>query len=96
MALPPKEQRHPFLRFEGLEYTNVDIADFEERLGKIYDRAIGISSERDFLDSAPSYTMIRDPMLRLCHWLIACSIAGRSQAPKKEICFGKEAQSDDI
>nr|GFD11284.1 hypothetical protein [Tanacetum cinerariifolium] len=24
-----------------------------------------------------------DPMLRLCHRLIACSIAGRSQAPEK-------------
>ncbi|GKC78725.1 hypothetical protein Tco_1129499 [Tanacetum coccineum] len=31
----------------------------------------------------PSYTAIRDPILRLCHRLIACSIAGRSQAPKK-------------
>nr|GFA49531.1 hypothetical protein [Tanacetum cinerariifolium] len=26
----------------------------------------------------------RDLILRLCHMLIACSIAGRSQAPKKE------------
>ncbi|GKF61201.1 hypothetical protein Tco_0181255, partial [Tanacetum coccineum] len=31
----------------------------------------------------PSYTMIRDLILRLCHRLIACSIAGRSQAPEK-------------
>ncbi|GKA98970.1 hypothetical protein Tco_0826907 [Tanacetum coccineum] len=37
----------------------------------------------DFLGTALSYTSIRDPMLRLCHRLIACSIAGRSQAPKK-------------
>ncbi|GKB77667.1 hypothetical protein Tco_0944562, partial [Tanacetum coccineum] len=44
---------------------------------------LGISSARDFLGIAPSYTSIRDPMLRLCHRLIACSIAGRSQAPKK-------------
>ncbi|GKD45530.1 hypothetical protein Tco_1270175 [Tanacetum coccineum] len=35
------------------------------------------------LGTAPSYTFIRDYMLRLCHRLIACSIAGRSQAPKK-------------
>nr|GEU48464.1 hypothetical protein [Tanacetum cinerariifolium] len=34
MALPPRDQRHPYLRFEGLEYTDADIADFEERLGK--------------------------------------------------------------
>ncbi|GKD73339.1 hypothetical protein Tco_1331621 [Tanacetum coccineum] len=44
---------------------------------------IGISYARDFLGTAPSYTLIRDPILRLCHRLIACSIAGRSQAPKK-------------
>ncbi|GKF24724.1 hypothetical protein Tco_0077046, partial [Tanacetum coccineum] len=43
----------------------------------------GISSAGDFLGTAPSYTAIRDPILRLCHRLIACSIAGRSQAPKK-------------
>ncbi|GJT59480.1 hypothetical protein Tco_1003013 [Tanacetum coccineum] len=44
---------------------------------------IGISSVGDFLGTAPSYTAIRDPILRLCHRLIACSIAGRSQAPEK-------------
>ncbi|GJW45955.1 hypothetical protein Tco_0077601 [Tanacetum coccineum] len=44
---------------------------------------IGISSGGDFLGTAPSYTFIRDPMLRLCHRLIACNITGRSQAPKK-------------
>ncbi|GJW70482.1 hypothetical protein Tco_0127399 [Tanacetum coccineum] len=40
MALPPRDQRHPFLRFEGLEYTDANIADFEERLGKIYGRGV--------------------------------------------------------
>ncbi|GJT94365.1 hypothetical protein Tco_1089883 [Tanacetum coccineum] len=29
--LPPREQRHPFLRYQGLEYTDADIADFEKR-----------------------------------------------------------------
>ncbi|GJR04970.1 retrovirus-related pol polyprotein from transposon TNT 1-94 [Tanacetum coccineum] len=43
-----------------------------------------ISSEGDFLGTPPSYTLIRDPMLRLYHRLIACSIAGRSQASEKE------------
>ncbi|GJR78564.1 hypothetical protein Tco_0149349 [Tanacetum coccineum] len=146
MALPPRDQRHQFLRFEGLRYTDADITDFEERFGRIYGREIhrvqvfdfegltelmaeglsgrmlmehrdaqgqsavldldiagalqfqlggvrrrmswrvfilGILSARDFLSTAPSYTLIRDPMLRLCHRLIACSIAGRSQAPEK-------------
>nr|GEU71687.1 hypothetical protein [Tanacetum cinerariifolium] len=47
------------------------------------DQRLGISSARDFLGTTPSYTLIKDLMLRLCHWLIACNIVGRSQAPKK-------------
>ncbi|GJW18603.1 hypothetical protein Tco_0026039 [Tanacetum coccineum] len=38
MALLPRDQRHQYLRFEGLQYTHTDIVDFEERLGRIYDR----------------------------------------------------------
>ncbi|GKD38915.1 hypothetical protein Tco_1259122 [Tanacetum coccineum] len=190
MALPPREQRYKFLRYEGLEYTNADIADFEARLARIHrtkvhrvlvfdfgglldliaeglaarmliehqddqgvsvftsrawrrlfdiigplvpelileffnthmswrefiltlglptnvemqtagsgtywarsakqipnkgdlrDYWIGISSARDFLGTSPLYTMIQDPILRLCHRLIACSTARRSQAPE--------------
>ncbi|GKF71662.1 hypothetical protein Tco_0207776 [Tanacetum coccineum] len=37
----------------------------------------------DFLGTTLSYTMIQDLILRLCHRLIACSSAGRSQAPEK-------------
>ncbi|GJY48849.1 hypothetical protein Tco_0438805 [Tanacetum coccineum] len=214
--LPPREQRHPFFRYQGLEYTNTDIVDFEERLERIHDRdmhrvqvmdfqgmpqlmrdvldarmlmehrddggvvvftsrawrrlfdirgplvrelileflstlrfgevlldldspdtiqfqlggarrrmswrqfilALGlhtaeeielpgfarywsksermipgkgdlrdywrsISTDGDFLGPPPSYTLIRDPVLRLCHRMMAHSIAGRSQAPKK-------------
>ncbi|GKB69942.1 hypothetical protein Tco_0931354, partial [Tanacetum coccineum] len=44
---------------------------------------VGILSVEDFLGTTMSYTLIRDLMLRLCHRLIAYSIAGRSQAPKK-------------
>nr|GEU31414.1 hypothetical protein [Tanacetum cinerariifolium] len=51
--------------------------------GDLRDYWIGIASAGDFLGTALSYTFIMDPMLRLCHRLIACSIAGRSQAPKK-------------
>nr|GEV95129.1 hypothetical protein [Tanacetum cinerariifolium] len=40
MALPPRDQRHPFLRFEGLVYTDADITDFKGRLGNIYDRKV--------------------------------------------------------
>ncbi|GJS55309.1 hypothetical protein Tco_0628671 [Tanacetum coccineum] len=51
--------------------------------GDLREYWIGISSAGDFLGTAPSYTSIRDPILRLCHMLIACNIAGRSQAPEK-------------
>ncbi|GKD80784.1 hypothetical protein Tco_1347623 [Tanacetum coccineum] len=40
MALPPIDQRHQYLRFEGLQYTDADIADFETRLAKIYRREV--------------------------------------------------------
>ncbi|GJV35462.1 hypothetical protein Tco_1407939 [Tanacetum coccineum] len=46
-------------------------------------RGMGISSAGDFLGTTPSYTLIRDLILRLCHRLIACSFAGRSQRPEK-------------
>ncbi|GJS14207.1 hypothetical protein Tco_0408679 [Tanacetum coccineum] len=163
MDLPPRDQRHQYLRFEGLHYIDADIADFEMWLGKIYRREVDrvqvfdfggltdlmaeglsgrifgevvvdldtaralqfqlggvrhrmswrqfifslglhttkeiettgfglywaesgrqlsdkgylsadwreISFEGDFLGSPPFYTLIRDPMLRLCHKLIA-------------------------
>nr|GEV34601.1 hypothetical protein [Tanacetum cinerariifolium] len=51
--------------------------------GDLRDYWIGISSARYFLGTSPSYIFIRDPILRFCHRLVACSIAGRSQAPKK-------------
>ncbi|GJV34550.1 hypothetical protein Tco_1394950 [Tanacetum coccineum] len=38
MALPPRDQRHQYLRYEGLQYTNADIVDFKARLARIYRR----------------------------------------------------------
>ncbi|GKF41767.1 hypothetical protein Tco_0125109, partial [Tanacetum coccineum] len=40
MAFPPRDQRHQYLRYEGLKYTDADIADFEMRLAKIYIREV--------------------------------------------------------
>ncbi|GKC92765.1 hypothetical protein Tco_1158207 [Tanacetum coccineum] len=51
--------------------------------GDLRDYWMGISSARDFLSTTPSYTLIKDPILRLCHQLIACSIVGKSQALEK-------------
>ncbi|GJR90001.1 hypothetical protein Tco_0214012 [Tanacetum coccineum] len=42
-----------------------------------------ISTDGDFLGPPPSYTLIRYLVLRLCHRMMAHSIAGRSQAPEK-------------
>ncbi|GJS09477.1 hypothetical protein Tco_0366273 [Tanacetum coccineum] len=44
---------------------------------------IEILSDRDFLGAAPSYVHIRDPVRRLCHRTIACTISGRGQGPEK-------------
>ncbi|GKC52644.1 hypothetical protein Tco_1075389, partial [Tanacetum coccineum] len=125
--LPPREQRHPLLRYQGLEYTNEDIVDFEERMrmehrddvgvvvftsrawGRLFDTRGPLVRELileflnmlrfgedyilrrrwspmfllDFLGPPPSYTLIRDPVLRLFHQMMAYSIARRSQAPEK-------------
>ncbi|GJZ68194.1 hypothetical protein Tco_0631434 [Tanacetum coccineum] len=151
MALPSREQSHQFLRYKGLEYTYLDIADFESRMAMEHRDEAGVvvftseawrrffdtrgllvwelileflstlifgevlldfdapgtiqywsKSERmiprkrdlhdywrdiltagDFLGPPPSYTLIKDLVLRLCHKMMAHSIAGRSQAPKK-------------
>ncbi|GKC80348.1 hypothetical protein Tco_1131122 [Tanacetum coccineum] len=38
--LPPREQRYRFIRYEGLEYTDADVTDFETRLERIHMREI--------------------------------------------------------
>nr|GEX15418.1 hypothetical protein [Tanacetum cinerariifolium] len=52
--------------------------------GGLRDYWMKISSGRDFLGLAPSYVFIGDHVRRLCHRMIACSISGKGQAPKKE------------
>nr|GEX14705.1 putative reverse transcriptase domain-containing protein [Tanacetum cinerariifolium] len=49
-----RDQRHQYLRFKGLEYIDADIANFEERLGKIYGRGVhqGVTV-RDVWGKAP-------------------------------------------
>ncbi|GJZ78038.1 hypothetical protein Tco_0642710 [Tanacetum coccineum] len=53
-----RHQRHPYLWFEGLEYTDVDIHTFEERLERIFRRQI---HRRRLLD-------IRGPLVR--EWVL--------------------------
>ncbi|GKB68308.1 hypothetical protein Tco_0929720, partial [Tanacetum coccineum] len=40
VALPPRDQRHLWLRYEGQEYIDTDSVYFEERLERIYDRRV--------------------------------------------------------
>ncbi|GJV26534.1 hypothetical protein Tco_1379229 [Tanacetum coccineum] len=53
--------------------TKAELADYRTR----------ISSRVDFLGSTHLYTLIREHLRRLCHWLIAFTISGRGQAPEK-------------
>ncbi|GJU20869.1 hypothetical protein Tco_1154211 [Tanacetum coccineum] len=173
-ALPPRDQRHQYLRFEGLQYTDADIIDFEMRLAKIYRREvhrvqvfdfrglpdlmakglrgrmlmehrdaqrqsmglhtteeiesvrfgaywaesarqildkgdmrdywIGISSVGDFLDIAPSYTSIRDPVLEIVRfreeaggyniWRSPDAMAGATGATEDAPAVDEGAQAD--
>nr|GEX23221.1 putative retrotransposon Orf1 [Tanacetum cinerariifolium] len=51
--------------------------------GDLHDYLRSFSIDGDFLGPPPSYTLIRDLVLRLFHKMMIHSIAGRSQAPKK-------------
>ncbi|GJW98691.1 hypothetical protein Tco_0180499 [Tanacetum coccineum] len=53
------------------------------RKGDLHDYWRGISTDEDLLGPPPSYTLIRDLMLRLFYRMMVHSIAGRSQAPEK-------------
>nr|GEZ41339.1 reverse transcriptase domain-containing protein [Tanacetum cinerariifolium] len=97
MALPPAIQRQLFLRYQGLEYSDADIADFKSRLAKIYRREIHRYREDQgqsvFTSKAWGRLFdIRGPLVHQLilefystFRLIACSIVGRSQTPKKVI-----------
>ncbi|GJY70154.1 hypothetical protein Tco_0473136 [Tanacetum coccineum] len=78
-----------------MDFDNADTLCFQ--LGGVRRRitwrqfilALGLHTELemaeagDFLGPAPSYVLIRDPVRRLCHRMIAYSISGRGQAPEK-------------
>ncbi|GJY09488.1 putative reverse transcriptase domain-containing protein [Tanacetum coccineum] len=87
-------QKYPHLfsktapSFSWVELGGAESARQIPDKGDLRDYWRGISYARDFLGAVLSYTLIRDPILRLCHRLIACSIAGRSQAPKKVTVTG--------
>nr|GEU87651.1 retrovirus-related Pol polyprotein from transposon TNT 1-94 [Tanacetum cinerariifolium] len=64
IALPPHDQRHQYLRYEGLQYTNADILDFKSRLTRIHmreaDSARQIPDNRDLRDYWIGISSARD------------------------------------
>ncbi|GJW17633.1 hypothetical protein Tco_0025069 [Tanacetum coccineum] len=90
MALPPRDLRHQYLRFEELQYIDVDIAYFETR--PEYSERLCLSWIRLELVGfgaywAESVRQIPDKGDLSAYWigisLIAYNIDGRSQAPEK-------------
>ncbi|GKC54263.1 hypothetical protein Tco_1077008, partial [Tanacetum coccineum] len=51
--------------------------------GDLHDYWRDILTDVDFLGPPPSYTLIKDPIIRICHRMMAHSIARRSQVPEK-------------
>ncbi|GKE77896.1 hypothetical protein Tco_1544016 [Tanacetum coccineum] len=46
--LPARDQRHPWLRYEGQEYIGSIIHDYEDRLGRIFGRQVNRVQVLDF------------------------------------------------
>ncbi|GJQ99914.1 hypothetical protein Tco_0522899 [Tanacetum coccineum] len=82
MALPPREQRHRFLKYEGLEYTDSDIADFESRENNLSDIGWRID--------VPVERMVME------HHDEAGVVVFTSQAPENSISTTIEADSHSI
>ncbi|GJV91806.1 hypothetical protein Tco_1539619 [Tanacetum coccineum] len=89
MAHPPREQRHRFLRYEGLEYTDLDIADFESRLERIYTREIHRVQVMDFQGMLE---LLRDGLFArmvMEHYDEAVSVRWSQEAPELESESGR-------
>ncbi|GJT45737.1 hypothetical protein Tco_0954452 [Tanacetum coccineum] len=61
MALPPRDQRHQYFKLEGLEYTDADITDFEESLGR--KRGVMISGEQIVARLAEQFGLLTEERL---------------------------------
>nr|GEU47498.1 hypothetical protein [Tanacetum cinerariifolium] len=86
--LPPREMRHSFLRHQGLEYTNADIIDFEERLERIHDR----DTHRDPLVRERVLEFLS--MLRFREVLLDLDAPGTIQFQLGLVAMGLERQHD--
>nr|GEW83172.1 hypothetical protein [Tanacetum cinerariifolium] len=62
--LPPREQRHPFLRYQGLEFSDYDIVDFKERLDRIHNRGTHRVQVLDFEGMPKLMRNVLGPLVR--------------------------------
>ncbi|GKA38159.1 hypothetical protein Tco_0730710 [Tanacetum coccineum] len=65
--LPPREQRYPFLKYQGLEYSDANIADFKERIVMEHrdDAGIVIFTSR----ACGRLFDTREPLVRSSFWI---------------------------
>ncbi|GJT44563.1 hypothetical protein Tco_0953278 [Tanacetum coccineum] len=77
------------LDLDALDTIQFQLGGARRRLSlRQFNLALGLHTEEEtkslgFARTPPSYTLIRDPVLRLCHRMMTHSIAGRSHAPEK-------------
>ncbi|GJX35868.1 hypothetical protein Tco_0247425 [Tanacetum coccineum] len=65
--LPPRDQRHPWLRYKGQEYTDVVIHDYEARLGTIFGRQVNKVHVLDFEGLTDEMRQTLTDRLRMVH-----------------------------
>ncbi|GKC78727.1 hypothetical protein Tco_1129501, partial [Tanacetum coccineum] len=93
--LSVRAQRHPWLRYEVEGYTKeAESSRTVTSKGDLRGYWEEISSFGDFFTTIPFYLLIRDPLRRLYHCLIAHTIARRGHALEK-VTFGREPARDD-
>ncbi|GJT52134.1 hypothetical protein Tco_0978291 [Tanacetum coccineum] len=101
--LPPRDQRHPWLRYQVEGYTEDIVHSYEQRLETIFGRSVNRVHALYFAGLTEGmrqtlagrlrmvYTgdegqeLFTNPVRRLCHRMISCSISSRGQAPQKVI-----------
>ncbi|GJU85636.1 hypothetical protein Tco_1293182 [Tanacetum coccineum] len=65
--LPPRYQRHLWLRYEGQEYTNVVVHDYKGRLGMIFGKQVNRVHVLDFEGLIDEITQALTDKLRMVH-----------------------------
>ncbi|GKC10775.1 hypothetical protein Tco_1007557 [Tanacetum coccineum] len=65
--LPPKDQRHLWLRYEGQDYTDVVVHDYEDTLGMIFGRRVNRVHVLDFEGLTDETRQALTDRLRMVH-----------------------------